>query len=196
MLKNFVFDFGGVICGFNTRDLVSHFYDEADREEAFKIIYREWVSLDAGASYWKYADDTVALMPDRLKEQTKLFFKDWVRFMPPIVGTWALMARLKAMGYGVYILSNASTYFKDCVHQLFPITHIVDDEIYSAFIRMIKPDRCIFDYACQKFGIKAEESLFVDDTKANIDAAKAAGWDGYHYDGDADKLFEYIKTKW
>ena len=54
---------------------------------------------------------------------------------------------------------------------------------------MLKPHAEIYERLCEKFDLKAEECLFVDDLQANIDGAKAVGMEGYCFAGDDLDLF-------
>ena len=59
MLRNVIFDFGGVVCEYNTDDIVRRFFDEADCAQAKAAVYRDWAALDAGtADYPAYAAET------------------------------------------------------------------------------------------------------------------------------------------
>ncbi len=194
MLKNVILDFGGVVCGYNIDDIVSRFYDEDDRSLVRPILYRDWGALDAGTvDYDEYVETTLTLLPERLADTTKWFFRDWYKTMPPMEGTWALIGRLKARGYRVYLLSNAPTEFAsgmDC----FAILRIFDGLVISAPIQKIKPHADIFEYILEKYQLRADESLFVDDMPVNAEGAKACGLHAYTYDGDAEKLLSHIES--
>ena len=47
--------------------------------------------------------------------------------------------------------------------------------------RMVKPDRQIYDLAARRMGLAPDELLFLDDTKANVDAAISYGWHSHVY---------------
>ena len=46
----------------------------------------------------------------------------------------------------------------------------------SGEIRMIKPERGIYDHHVKAFGLDPAASMFIDDSQKNVDGAKAAGW--------------------
>ena len=52
----------------------------------------------------------------------------------------------------------------------------VDGMVYSAAIGARKPDRAFYDAAARQSGMAPEALLLVDDTSANIDGARRAGW--------------------
>ena len=52
---------------------------------------------------------------------------------------------------------------------------------------MIKPDVAIYERHAKDFGLSPEHSVFIDDSLANVEGARAAGWQAVHFTG-ADKL--------
>ena len=47
----------------------------------------------------------------------------------------------------------------------------------------------------EKYGFKAEETLFIDDRYDNIRGAMSVGINGYLFNGEAYKLYDYLLTK-
>lgn len=195
MLKNVIFDFGGVMYRYEPDYLLDCFFENVeDRKFAQPIIYREWHKLDEGSvDYEEYVRETEALLPERMRKPARDFFYNWHRCEPPMEQTWALAARLKARGYKIYLLSNAPVTFAADL-DLYPILKIFDGTVVSGPIHMVKPNADIFLHTLEKFGLKAEESLFVDDMEVNAEGARKVGMYGYAYTGDADKLLEYIEV--
>ena len=58
-----------------------------------------------------------------------------------------------------------------------------DGAIFSYEIKQIKPDAAIFEALFEKYQIKAEESVFLDDLQANIEGAKLVGMQGIVFTG-------------
>ena len=70
-----------------------------------------------------------------------------------------------------------------------------DEIIYSAALGVCKPERVFFTNAQARMGVTAAQSiLFVDDTAANVDAARACGWRAMLYRGP-DSLKEAL-ARW
>ena len=196
MLKNVIFDFGGVVYSYVPDYLLGcFFHDAGDLALAKPIIYRRWPELDAGTiDYDWYVEDTLPQLPERLREPARAFFYNWFRVEPPMEQTWALIARLKARGYGIYLLSNAPTVLADAL-DLMPILKLFDGAVVSAPIRMAKPNADIFNHLLQKYGLNASECLFVDDIEANVEGARCCGLHGHVYaDADADRLLAHIEA--
>lgn len=195
MLKNIVFDFGNVLYRYDPDELLACCFDsDQDRDLAKPVIYREWHRLDEGTvDYEQYVAETEKLLPDRLRANARKFLYSWHRFEPPMEQTWALVARLKARGYRIYLLSNAPVTFAADL-DIYPILKLFDGTVISAPIQLAKPDPKIFQYLLDQYGLNASESLFVDDLEVNCEGARKAGMHGYRYSGDADALLAHIES--
>lgn len=192
MLKNVIFDFGGVVCTFSQDAILDDFCTGEAHARLKPVLFRSWQALDEGtADYEEYVAETLKLLDGEDKQIAQRFFREWHRSMRPIPGIWALIGELKARGYGVYLLSNASTWFAGHLDD-YPILRLFDGRLISAPEKMAKPEERIYRLALERFGLKAAETLFVDDRAENTEAAERVGIAGYVFDGDAEKLRERI----
>lgn len=57
----------------------------------------------------------------------------------------------------------------------------VDGIVYSAAVGARKPDRAFYDAAARQAGCPGPALLLVDDTPANVDGARKAGWRAAHW---------------
>ena len=92
----------------------------------------------------------------------------------------------------MYILSNFHKQAFNYVIEKFDFFNYFDGRIISADIGMIKPESEIYDHLLNKFNLKAEETLFIDDSKKNIKAALKKGIRVIHYK-DAASLEKELK---
>ena len=192
MLKNVIFDFGGVVCTFSQDAILDDFCTGEAHARLKPVLFRNWQALDEGtADYEEYVAETLKLLDGEDKQIAQRFFREWHRSMRPIPGIWALIGELKARGYGVYLLSNASTWFAGHLDD-YPILRLFDGRLISAPEKMAKPEERIYRLALERFGLNAAETLFVDDRAENTEAAERVGIAGYVFDGDAEKLRERI----
>lgn len=192
MLKNVIFDFGGVVCTFSQDAILDDFCTGEAHARLKPVLFRSWQALDEGtADYEEYVAETLKLLDGEDKQIAQRFFREWHRSMRPIPGVWALIGELKARGYGVYLLSNASTWFAGHLDD-YPILRLFDGRLISAPEKMAKPEVRIYRLALERFGLNAAETLFVDDRAENTEAAERVGIAGYVFDGDAEKLRERI----
>lgn len=123
-------------------------------------------------------------LPDTITdEQMDAAFSDFLIGIPE--------SRLNALKelrkkYKVYILSNTNPIMWDNrIAEEFRkqgenLDAYTDGAITSFEEKVMKPDARIFEIACQKLNIKPEETVFLDDSKANTEAASALGFHTIH----------------
>ena len=199
MIKNYIFDFGNVICEFY-EDRLSAPYAENDEEKriisdvAFDRLY--WDRLDNGT----ISDDEVkSSIKKRLKEPVATraceAFDNWIFNLTPVPGMQNLIKELKNKGAKLYLISNISIGFAQNYHKSEWINEILscfDGLILSGTINLVKPDKAIFEYALNKYNLKACECIFIDDNITNTRSAEKLGIKTYHFDGNAEKLREFL----
>ena len=101
--------------------------------------------------------------------------------------------------YPVYCLSNNNAisvrWFQDRIEEMGVTIYDLFDDIFCSYrLRMIKPERDIFDYAVKKIGLPAGNLLFIDDSPKNVEVAKDAGMDAVLYELGSD-LGELISSR-
>ena len=57
----------------------------------------------------------------------------------------------------------------------------VDGQVFSFEVHQIKPEPEIYQLLLKRYGLKAEESVFLDDTLKNVEAAEEQGIHGIHF---------------
>ena len=199
MIKNFIFDFGKVIVHFDTKYMVKRYVeDEADAALLGEVIFDRlyWDKLDAGT----ISDEEVIVeskkrLPKRLHGEVERIYYNWIYNIPEIDGMSDLVRRIKMTYHSpIFLLSNISVYFADHADEI-PCLALFDRCFFSAKCGKTKPHADIFNYLCKECNIKPEETLFIDDSEKNILGAEAVGIKGYLFDGNADRLWEYICTE-
>lgn len=79
------------------------------------------------------------------------------------------------------LISNAWDGLRDLLENLWHIDDAFDVITVSAEEKVMKPDARIFHTTLDRLGVKADEAIFLDDFKVNIDAANALGLIGVHF---------------
>jgi glucose-1-phosphatase len=100
--------------------------------------------------------------------------------MTPIPGSIAALHRAAELGT-VSLLSNNPIIFRDSLSELAPeVAHVLgENDLVSAVLGARKPEARIYTRALSRFGIAAEDTLFVDDSGANLRGAEAVGITGF-----------------
>lgn len=187
MIKNIIFDLGGVLIIFNMDYFLKKrgVTDEADLKLVRDILfYKEkiWLPIDSGE--WteeKAAEEAEKLLPERLKEPVRDAILNWNKPMPEIIPEMhEFIRQAYSDGYNLYILSNAPSSTNDYIYDV-PDVDLMKGIIISADIKMAKPDPEIFKFALNKLGLKADETMFIDDNPMNIEGARSVGITGAVY---------------
>ncbi len=192
MIRNVVFDMGNVVIRFDPQYFIERagIKDQDDRRLIMNELFLsvEWAQMDADTLNEQTAEPLIIhRFPDRLKETVRTLLYAWAYPRDMIPGMENLIRRLKDAGYGIYLLSNASTAQHDYWPK-YPVSSLFDGKLISCDVKTVKPCPQIYELFTDKFGLKPEECLFTDDSAANVAAAIACGWKGIVFHGDAEEL--------
>ena len=192
MIRNIVFDMGNVIIRFDPIFFIDRegVTDPEDQKLILNELFLsvEWAKMDAGVLTEETAEPLIlSRFPDRLKNTVCNLLYNWSRPGDTIPGMESLIRRLKDAGYSVYLLSNASK-GQHIYWPKVPVSRLFDGKLVSCDIGFVKPMREIYETFTQKFSLKPEECVFIDDSASNAAWADACGWHGIVFHGDADEL--------
>lgn len=198
MIRNIIFDMGGVLIHYVPREILSHLKLSGEDEvllvrEMFNSV--EWVRLDRGTISH---EDAVAAMQARLPQHLHAAVEQvvggwWELELRPMEGMEPVLAELKRLGYGLYLLSNATARQPEYFDRI-PGSQYFDGRIISAHYKLLKPQKEIFDTLLREYGLQAEECFFVDDLNINIEGAFCAGIAGAVFDGDVPRLRRALRA--
>ena len=123
-----------------------------------------------------FADAGVAIGAAQLDDLWELDAADWFRTMR--TDTLALMRRLKASGKKLGVLSNLSpeSYERLFVPRCAEYRALLDAEVISGLELLYKPEEPIYRLMERRMGLPPTRLIFLDDTEANVLAARAFGW--------------------
>ena len=203
MIRLFVFDLGNVILPFEHRQIavklqeVSLIKNRFTPDDLFRFLFER----DRGFvnPYEEGRISSLAFFA-KLRERYKLElgfeeFKDmWNNIFEEDPEVNAIITHLKNKGYPVFLLSSTNELHFSYVMERYPIVHSLDEWILSYEVGARKPKKKIFDAVFEKTDIAREETLYIDDIKAYVEAAKTYGLQGMHFKNPID-LWELLKEK-
>lgn len=189
LYKNIIFDFGNVIGKFDGQKIMSRFCSSAEGCDILsKTIYARWTDLDKGIlDYSEYERDTISALPCGLQEAARSFFRKWPDYLEPVTETLKLIDLLYEENVSMYLLSNAPTFFADWAEN-YPVLKKFKGVVFSAPLKMAKPDPDIYNYLFDTYSLDPHECFFIDDLEKNIAAGKCLGMNGIVFDGDITKV--------
>lgn len=181
MIKNVIFDIGGVIVKFKKETYLKPL--ELDEEtEIFlrdKILFTdEWFKLSIGtSSEQEFLNNVAKTYPDYLDLASSVFKIETLdKLLPVYTKTIKLVEQLKKKGYRLFVISDMEEHGIVYMEHAVPnINELFDDIIYSCRVGMVKKDGNVFDTAMERFNVVPEETLFIDDVQANLDQASKRG---------------------
>ena len=179
-----VFDLGGVLVDWDPRYLYRQLFDDPDEMESFlaEVTTAEWNACqDAGRPWAEAVELLVAEHPQR-RELIEAFHGRWPEMLAgEIPGTVDVLADLRAAGVRLIALSNWSAETFPVARERFDFLAWFEGIVISGDVGMNKPDRRIFEHLIEQFGIEPAAALFIDDSSANVDAAKALGFQAIQF---------------
>lgn len=191
-----VWDVGHVLYDWDPRFLYEKLIPEPERLDWFlsNVVTRAWhFQHDAGRPFVETSAELIALHPEHAALIAD-YGPRWLETIPgPIPGTHELVERLAAAGVPQYGITNFSGEFWDRFRPTAPLFDHFTDIVVSGHERLVKPGRAIYELARQRFGLGDGEALFIDDNRANVEAAREAGWHAHLFEG-ADGVEAALKT--
>lgn len=198
MIKNIIFDMGGVLIDYNPEKTVKEHFSKEHGEIFLREILRNpvWSDKDRGILF---PEDIMEMkkdvIPAEIFDKVSGMVHNFYPYMPPFEKMCDLVKALKENGYGIYLLSNASSDFHERRSGI-PALEYFDGVIISADYKLLKPEKEIYETLFNEFSLIPEECFFIDDVQANIDGAAAVGMDGHCYShGDVEILRKALRGK-
>ena len=184
-MKTVVFDLGGVLVDWDPRHLLRKVMPgrEAEMEALLgDVLNHAWnLERDKGDSWDEAMEKNKADHP-QWAEIFDLYTERWPETLAGShEGTVEILRELKAQGTPLYGLSNWSAEMFPHAEAKYEWLGLFDGVVVSGRVKMVKPDREIFDYLLQTYGLEAADILFIDDHEPNVVAARSYGIEAHHF---------------
>ncbi|TDO94378.1 putative hydrolase of the HAD superfamily [Halanaerobium saccharolyticum] len=195
MIRNIIFDLGNVLLNFEPESYLNKLGYNGEieaqlRAEIFET--EEWLLLDRGTITQEQAVKKWQQRNPELKDEIAAVMAEWEKMLTLKEDSLEILKKLADRDFNLYILSNFHQKAFEYVSSKYEFFNYFDGQVISADIGMIKPELEIYEHLLDKFNLKAEETLFIDDSKANIKAALKKGIRVIHFK-DAASLEEELK---
>lgn len=197
MIRNIIFDMGGVLIRFDRAYFIRRLNVAAEDErilmnEVFRSV--EWARMDRGSiAEADVVQNICGRTPKRLHESVEKLVTMWERPILPVDGMYELVSELKSNGYGVFLLSNASLRQHEYWPRI-PASRFFDGKLISADVKLVKPQPEIYTLLCSTFRLSPSECVMIDDTPQNIEGAYEIGMPGFVFNDDAAALRAALKN--
>ncbi len=178
VIRNVVFDLGGVLVDWNPDYLYRKLIPDAAERQHFltEICNGPWnAQQDRGRPWADAIAERIALFPQH-EALIRAYRARWIEMIGgPIAGTVALLDALHARGTPLYALTNwaADTFVEG--RRFIPLDRF-RGWVVSGEVKLAKPEPEIFTHLLEQFALRAEETLFIDDMPYNTAAAAELGF--------------------
>ena len=177
-IDTIIFDIGKVLAGYGWEDYLKSITSEPEvysiLEEA---IFKNpaWVEHDKGLlDEEEEIRDFAAAAPGYEKE-SRAAYENLGKCVWGLAYAEPWVRELKEKGYRVYALSNWPKHIYEQRGDTLDFLELMDGYILSYREHLIKPDPRIFRLLLERYGIDPKRAVFLDDTRANIEAAARLG---------------------
>lgn len=196
MIKNIIFDFGGVLLDWNPRYLYKSYFNNDEEMEHFlaDICNGEWnIKQDAGRPFVEAVKELQAKFPE-YAEAIQMYDDDWEKMLKcELPESIDLLKELKSMGYGIYGLTNWSAEKIGYAFANYSFFSLFDGIVVSGVEKVVKPDRKIYEILLERYSLKPGECVFIDDNLDNVDMAKVLGINAIRFD-NIGNVKEHLET--
>ena len=180
-MKNVIFDVGGVLLDWNPGRILEAYYPDPSERAAMKALifhHADWLELDRGVLSESILLERIGARARRPVPELANLFEVIRDSLLPKRDSVALLAELAARGVPLYCLSNMPAGMFAHLRERFGFWTHFDGVVVSGMVRLVKPEAAIFEYLLDRYGLAAEDSVFIDDLPANVEAARALGLHG------------------
>lgn len=189
-IKNIIFDFGGVVMDWNPRYFFKDYFNDDEKMEFFlkNIATDEWnAEQDRGRTLAEGTEIQVAKFPQWEKE-LRAYYDNWTTMLrSDIPKNVEVLRKLEHSNYELFGLTNWSAETFPYALENYDFFKIFGGNIVvSGTEKLIKPDPKIWEVLLERYHIKADESVFIDDNATNIEVAKALGFITVHITPETD----------
>lgn len=206
MIKNIIFDLGGVLVNLNRERCIESFRDlGADKvldhitDFSHKGIFGE---LELGTiTTHKFCEEIRGIVGKHIDDQK--IIDAWNSFLVDFPLKRIHLLQQLSKRYRLFLLSNTNAmHVEKYEREVYdksgtPANELFEKLFYSSDIQLSKPSPKIFEYVIREAGVHPNECVFIDDSAANIEAALQKGIHGIHIHPSeevADLNFETIEN--
>jgi len=184
MIRNIVFDIGNVLTDWRWEGFLK---DKGLSEEVIEKIgdatvrSKQWFEVDRGVWTQEELLDAFIQNDPSVEREMRMAFADYTGMVTPRSYAIPWVKELKEKGFRVYYLSNFSQKAEEECSDALSFIPYTDGGILSYKEKLIKPDPAIYKLLLKRYGLQARESVFLDDTLPNVQAARELGMAAIHF---------------
>lgn len=177
MIRNIIFDIGNVLAHFRWKDYINERFPEDMRQRIAEatVCGPYWGEMDRGVLPVQEIVRLCASLVPGYEKEIEAFFAEREQLVSEYAYSAGLIQSLKAAGYHVYLLSNYAGDLFAYAREHFRFVGLADGGVISYEIHRVKPEPEIYEELLRRYGLAAEECVFLDDLPRNLAGAERFG---------------------
>ena len=185
MAKTFLFDLAGVLIDWEVMPLYREIFaeDESAVTRFFDTVLttQRLNEISMGRKAHEVIEELKHSHPN-YGRALDAWIDDWDRMVTgPIEGTVEIARELRRLGYHTYLLGNWGREEFERARNRFPLLDEFHGVVISGDHGVMKPSAQIFEIAVMTFGLTPTETVFIDDSPRNEQAAALLGFDAIEF---------------
>ena len=196
MIRNIIFDIGGVLADFEiVRFLSEKGFDSPTIKRIIKasVLSPYWGKFERAELTEEETLKGFVTMDPEIEQELYTAFSNIEGMLTIRDYAIPLVKRLKACGLRVYYLSNYSRKAYDECGGSLAFMPYMDGGIVSFQVGLTKPDPRVYQLFLERYGLRADECLFIDDTAENVSAAQGMGFSALEFKNYEELLAELAR---
>lgn len=183
MIRNIIFDIGNVLTLFRPQDYIYAVFEPDTAKRVYDAMFASgrWGDIDSGLKTDEEMIQSFLEEDPSLEKEIRFIFDRINGFITCPSSTLPWISRLKRQGYHLYWLSNYGTSMRSRTWKNeLSVLELFEGGIFSCDVHLLKPDPAIYELLMKQYALKAEESVFLDDSLPNAQTAVKLGMKAVH----------------
>lgn len=180
-----VFDLGNVLVHWNPRHLFRKIFgaDEAAMECFLsEVCNTEWNEQQDCGRPWEDGIAAAIAQHPAHEPYIRAYYDRWEEMIPSAIDeTVEVLAQLRALNVRLLALTNWSHETFPIAQRRFPFLTWFEGIVVSGHERLVKPDPAIFQLLIERYKLRPESTVFIDDSMRNVEASIGEGLHGIHF---------------
>ncbi len=195
---NVIFDLGGVVFDWNPQNLINRVTKNREEKTLLKkhlFDNSDWVKLDQGVITNEEVIKNTIKRSGLNRKLIEDVFKNVPCELSPKPETIKIIEELGKTDNNLYVLSNMHQDIAESLTRDYDFWSNFKGIVFSCDVKMVKPNSDIYEFILREYNLKPSDTIFIDDTRINLDEAEKHGISTIHFNNPDQLRSELVKLE-